>query len=353
MLTASSAKRFQIIAFSKAEEHERALNVWLRNFSQPERFKVRHRWYYQSNPFSVHSFLLLDEDNREVGAAGLAERIFSVNGTSCSFGICSDFAVDPGNRWAGPALQLQKTVMKAAQARFRVLYGFPNEKALPVMMRVGYRVLGPLRCHGLAIRSRYYLERRLSERWVRWVAPAVDAATRAWIGGLNALLGCGLRVEEISRCDERFEELWTKCAKRHAFIARRDAGFLNWRFMQNPSDAFRMFGFFRPGSKALQAYAVMRVRDGHWHMVDFLCEREGRLLTAMVARVLAMALAHGAKSLSVEFLGSPRVKAAFIACGLQSRPSTRRVVYLPVHGTRVSEDIGKCDHWYVTGGDED
>lgn len=341
--------KYTVSLASGNEGHDLALEVWLRNFPNPGRFRARHEWYYHNNPYSVYSFLLTDDKQRRVGAAGLSERSFSTPEGPRRVGLCSDFAIDAADRCIGPALRLQKTVIEKGLNEYPLLYGFPNERAAVVMKRAGYVPLGKLHSLALMLDSDYYLLRRWPGTWSTAVSRALDGLTAAWIRLLHVMFGRGCRMQETDMVDARFDTLWSRCAFRTLYTTQRTRAFLEWRFTRSPVDRYRIFTFTLPASDELCGYAVVRNRDGHWHLVDFL-PLTLRYLPMMMTHLLRAARNENVKSVTVEFLGPRAVVLAFRAIGFYPRPTVRCIVFKSRDSV---PDLLRHETWYVTGADED
>jgi hypothetical protein len=106
------------------------------------------------------------------------------------------------------------------------------------------------------------------------VARAVQLSFRAGESAIGAFgRARGARLVEISRFDHRVDELWSKVSSEYRVIARRDARWLNWRFVEHPGARYRCYLLERRGD--VVGYAVVRLgQHGNvaagW-VVDFLC----------------------------------------------------------------------------------
>lgn len=343
---------YQIAASDKIEDHSQALDVWLRNFANPTRFIKRYDWYYCRNPQAVYSFLLKD-DSGVIGAAGLAGRLFEGTAGRYDVGVCSDFAVDKARRSLGPALQLQKWVIKTGLERFAFIYGLPNARALPVMARAGFRKVGELTCYTMAFRSHYYLRRVLPPAIAPGLSQMADLALLAWSKASRCFAAPDCALSELTVLDERFDRLWEACCLKTLFTVRRDRAFLQWRFLLNPTDKFRVFACTAQ-DQTLIGYAIVKVDEhGHWRVYDFLA-RGGKSLISLFAHLIEHARCAGANSLTVSFFGGRLPEKCLRACGFVVRNNPRVIVVAGRQGAGYDEtQLHRKDHWYLTAADED
>jgi GNAT superfamily N-acetyltransferase len=86
-------------------------------------------------------------------------------------------------------------------------------------------------------------------------------------------------IEPIRRFDDEFNALWERLASRFTFIVRRDAPYLNWKFLEPPHVRYSIVALKR-GSD-LHGYAVYRhVREPRGRvtlLVDFLVDPDDEL----------------------------------------------------------------------------
>lgn len=336
--------RYTVRESPPADGHTESLAVWERNFPAIE-FAKRYDWYYRRNPCDVYSFLLTDENGRAIGAAGLAARRFHLFGEERLVGLCSDFSVDAGRRFLSPALQLQRSVLHRGLEQFPFVYGFPNDKAVAVMERVGYRLVCVIPNYTLVLRSAGYLHRTSLSP----VSPAVDLATRIWmhLSGVTA----ADELQETHGVDSRFDDLWRE-ADKAMFTAVRDARFLQWRFLHHPVDRFRVFVL--PGEDSrLRGYIVARIDDnGYWRVFDFLVRPRTGSFKALLFALVRRAYDEGATAVNLEFFGDGRVHRALRAAGFWRRPHWRRVVAAAGDDAQAAR-LRIEANWYLTSADED
>lgn len=332
---------------SLATDHGTALAVWTRNVPGVD-FAKRYDWYYLNNPYGVFSYLLTDENDSAIGAAGLSARRFHCSGKPQLVGLCSDFSVDVSSRFLIPAAGLQRRVVAKGLERFPFIYGFPNNRAIGVMVRVGYKLLGSVPNYTFVLHTRYYLQRK---RVPAAIVTSVDTLIRGWVRTLS-LLTSKQALHETNTIDARFDWLWRDASKA-MFTGIRDARFLQWRFLRHPIERFRVF-VLPDAMGSIRGYAVVSVgENGQWRVVDFLASqsRPAALPTLLIALV-QQAFDEGASSLNLEFFGVSGVHRTLRAIGFRRRPHWRQVLVATEDKALASLLSAQCN-WYITSADED
>jgi hypothetical protein len=81
------------------------------------------------------------------------------------------------------------------------------------------------------------------------------------------------QIEPIRRFDQRFTELWARVAPSFGLAVRRDAAYLNWKYIEPPHVRYSVVALTREDTMA--GYAVYRhlQEPGRGHdLVDFLVD---------------------------------------------------------------------------------
>jgi GNAT superfamily N-acetyltransferase len=169
-----------------------------------EHLSQRYRWLYQEAPAGpARTWIIRDPQSSRVVAAGSVLPVdYLVAGRPVRAGLLIDLVVSPESRTAGPAVMLQREIARLCSANgFAFLFGYPNRRAWPVMVRAGYRAL----CY--------------SHTWVRPMQGDVDAIRR------SVLL---MTETQLSRIVPKG---WSqRIAQRFADVSARAAGSALWLF---------------------------------------------------------------------------------------------------------------------------
>ena len=99
---------------------------------------VSVEWNFENNPLhSATARLLMHEidqvQHESVGSLSVVYRDFICNKKRYKVGLFGDFVVEPVHRALSPALKLAKDTANEILEDTPFIYGFPNDKALPVL----------------------------------------------------------------------------------------------------------------------------------------------------------------------------------------------------------------------------
>ncbi len=325
---------------------------------------------YRDAPEPADTVVVLEaiegDHARIVGANGMLPRGFWVAGQEVRAVVSCDLAVDHAHRALLPALYLVRAFRQEVAARFDMAYGFPNGKAEGVLKRAGFKELGRARRWARVLRHARYVaggsSRRDVPRLVR-VAASHPWVARAGAAALDAvrLVSCSVRaarvrwsheVQTLAAPDDRWDALWRDVRDEYGVVGVRTAHFLRWRF---PADSeTRFVALQRRGDPGLRAYAVLQLdaATGAAHVRDLFGHHDdlGRLVDVLAQ----LAYRAGASSLSVRFLGAPKVEQLLVERGFSLREGSRSVVLDVV---QAHSDLGPvvtdASRWHLFDVDED
>jgi hypothetical protein len=344
-----------------AERASALVPLWSANLPIESDPYAKYRWYYLENPSGPGEAVVLQHEEqatkRCVGAEGIGVRIVSLNGEPVRAGLLADFALEREHRTVLPALTLQRAVCAHCRAAYVFAYGFPNEHAVGVFSRAGYRRLGRMTRYAYVLRHASYVARRVPRAAGIATSAAgslldVPARLSRLARGL-ARRGLELRWPGAAAIDERFDALWSACRHVAPVIGRRDAAHVRWRFFARPGSQSRVATLEEAKTSRLRGYAIVERLDAALHVRDLLARTEEDTLT-FLDRLASAARGEGASSLSMRTLTGTRLADLLVEYGFSPRESARSMM-VDVGRSISGESTGVLDarRWYVTDGDED
>jgi hypothetical protein len=333
-----------------ARDRDTVLALWRGNLGQDARMAAKYDWFYRDSPAGPPLLLLLrhEASGDWVGVAGAGPRRFRHGGVERSAGVLVDLAVLPAHRSLGPALTLQQTMLERGLARFDLLYGFPNPKAVPVFKRVGYGGLGALTRMLRVLRHGAYLHKRLP------ALPGALAQPTGWLLDLIdrvrlALPGRGLHGEWSQQAPAELDALWAGSDPGTAPLAVRDGAFARWRFDACPLAQTRHL-LVRDRAGRARAWFACQWRDGVLLVADAWSDGGAAGIPPdCIAVLLRAARAQGAQAVSVEVVADGAGADGWRARGFVAREQR------PVYGKTGAAlaDAGATALPWLSSADED
>jgi hypothetical protein len=342
--------------------------VWAENLPLKTTASAKYEHLYRDAVDPAPNVLVLrarPKDTGEeklVGTIGTCVRRFWFGGKEVRASVTADFAVDSAHRLLLPALQLARAARDQVRENFEVGYGYPNRHAVGVMMRAGFSQLGQTSRLVHVLRPGAYLARIRDQppgtlpRLVRFAArpslaravgPVIDASRRAQGLVRAASSARGHRLTWSAGADSRVDALWEAARDEYPIVGVRTSAFLSWRY---PGASFAWLAARGGGERA---YAIIEIdattRAAH---IRDLFGHHGSF-SPLLSLLLVSLREKGAASVSVNLLGSPRLRESLARCGFVSRPERGIVVVQAGDGAPKGLDPGNPDLWHLLDADED
>ena len=122
-------------------DRDHILALWRAGLAHDGMPDAKLAWYYRNNPEGTPLIVFLHHAGSPgaVGVAAVGPRQMRFGTQTLRAGALVDFVANPEHRTFFPAIFLQKELRRRALATYPVLFGFPNEKSLAIVRRIGYR----------------------------------------------------------------------------------------------------------------------------------------------------------------------------------------------------------------------
>ena len=278
--------------------------------------------------------------------------------TLAPVGQTGDVMTHPDWRKRGIFSGLDARCMEeTARREWPAVFGLPNRRSAHIFLKLGWDQVGTLRPWTFYFRSDA-AGRALRAREGRLRALALPLA-RLRCAGQRRRLERGARgypVRPLERFPEEVRGLAAEVEARFDFMVRRDADYLNWRFIDTTTRLHSALGVY-DAEDALVGYAVVQRPgdDGVGFLVDLLAP-DPAVQAAAVTGALELldeagALAVQATAIDGSYWSSVLQEAGFLA----PKPENHLIVIRYLHDREhaLAEPTSDASRWYVTDGDRD
>jgi hypothetical protein len=321
-------------------------------------------WLFADNPAGSGSGILMEDRGKLLGFAAILPRCVEIGGVVRTAAQCVDYMVHPGARATAGAFRIMAEWQRRARdLGFEFGMGFPNANSYRV---VTSRKLG----WNDACRPDLMVRPFSGVAPSRSVAPKVSRGLVRLVTGV-AGKACATRAAWalrarpdgrpflIERFDVRFDLLWQQTFAGLGPGIRRDANYLNWRYVRHPTYTYMRVGWESDGE--LSGYAVATVREIQGMRCVLLVDLAARAAARNVAEALLEQIAlsgigQGSEVLLALAVGGSPAKTALQRAGLVTVP--RRINPKPF--VMTTHDLGRgrdlrtiARHWQFTWGDMD
>lgn len=244
--------------------------------------------------------------------------------------------------------QVRRGVSRSHAMREKnLIFGWMNEKSVARARKWGSsgQVAGPLPRAVLYLKTRTRLARRGLPRALAALAgPAVDI--RDALRRRARERARPLRVEDVSRFDERFESVADAALRWQGYWFPRDAAFLDWRYAGHPTHLYRSLALLR--GERLIAWCVVRLDGARATLMEFAAPDDAALPSRLLEVAAAAAREAGCERL--ELFASPVWRGW---SQLRAAPFIERVSPFRLYLRSGSAESSRLDEWQLLPGDHD
>jgi len=321
-------------------------------------------WRYDQSPHGASvSYLSRLPDGQGVCGYACSPRTALArgdDGSRASLGETGDVMTHPDWRKKGLFSALDRACMaETKRLGWPAVFGLPNRRSAPIFLDLGWKKVGTVRPWTFLLKddegSRSVRTRE--GRLQGWLVPLGVRKGKAARGKLVERAGTKFQARAIDRFPPEVVELSRAIEKRFALMVRRDAAWLDWRFLKSPSGLHRAYSLFDEAG-AFAGYAVVQLpRPGSstgW-LVDVLARDDDALAAAISAGLERLELA-GASAVQAHAVdGSWWCERLQEAGFLPPKANNHLIVIAwqnePEHP--VARAALDARAWYLTDGDRD
>jgi GNAT superfamily N-acetyltransferase len=320
-------------------------------------------WRYDRNPHG-QAVSLLSRPAGHPGVSGYAcnprrALVAGDEATLAVVGETGDVMTDPEWRKRGLFSDLDRAAMaETARKGWALAFGLPNRRSAHIFLELGRERVGAVRPWTLVLRddpasrAARAQEGRLAGLATPWAALSARRA-RARL----RRAGAGLRNAPLEAFPEAVLEVARAVEPRFGLMVRRDAAYLDWRFLRSPSGLHRALGLWDAGGR-FEGYAVVqlpRPGEGIGYLVDVLARSPAGVAAAQEAGLAALEAA-GASLVRATALDGSWWRERLREAGFRApKPDNHLIVILHPHRAEhaLVAAARRTGEWYFTDGDRD
>jgi Acetyltransferase (GNAT) domain len=304
----------------------------------------RFEWLYLRNPDGPARawFAVDDRSGAVAGFTAVFPRRVRVRGHREPLVAwnCGDFSIHQQYRTGAAAVKLRRAARDAVDRGERpFLYAHPNDRMLPVHLRVGHFPLAQM--------IRFARPLRLSNGGI---AGALSGAVLR-LAGLDWVTRVRDEVEPVDGpLGTEFDELYDRAAPRLGTSLVRDATYLQWRFQCGPARQSEVLASRRGGR--LSGYVAWSAQGNTAKIKDWVAI-DPEAWNALFVTLIGRARARRLQSASVTALETNPDLTRFRRFGFKRRPETSTAISYAPEGRSYRPDVIQADAWFMTVGDRD
>lgn len=333
---------------------------WVRLFNEAfgkDKDDRTFRWKYLDNPHGPPvARVACDERGGVVGAYAYLPRRFLSDGQPVTLMQASDAMVVPAFRRQGIFTGLDDVVCEAAgQGGCPWAFAYSGRLSFNGFLGNGWKHIGDAPLWRLPFRSRRGLQRLGRASAVAVLAAPLVDVVMGWRHRARLADVAETTLERLDRFDESADELFSAAAPAAGLVGVRDHGWLNWRYVDNPTRRQECFALRREGR--LDGYLVAEWGAGQAWLVDHVARDAGARRLLLEAYTAASWRRGCEEATALLFEHHPSV-AELRALGYRfgrRRKAFRDVFPFIVRACRddASGDDLHMTRWHLADGDRD
>ncbi|MDH5765412.1 MAG: hypothetical protein OEZ38_05285 [Gammaproteobacteria bacterium] len=340
---------FKLGPVTTDDDKKEILNLWSRNL--PSLSEKRLNWFYELNPVgNSQTIKATTEDGDVIGSGSFFLQKLKVGNQVYKISTASDFSIDEKYRLFGPALSIQKELVRSIKDNQDLFCGlaFPNKSGKGVFLRSGYIHLSDAEFWSIPLSSLKFWKSRINNSYASlFLSLMADIFIRVFFKVTIKSLPGQISFSEIDSFDNKINELWARTNTEYDITTVRDSLFLNWRYINNPVDKYKVYVL--KNANQYLGYVVFKEVDSYYEIVDLYSENSIRTYTYIIQCMIRLAINNNMSSVCLSFVGNDKFKKVLKKNFFRLSSLVKR----PLLILTENENIINSSRWYIYEGDMD
>jgi len=313
-------------------------------------------WKFYQNPAGVHGGQMAEDAGRVVAMVGIRPITMMIQGEEVTACHSCDVMISSRYRKGTPFFRLHKETTKGIEHEgWHLVYGTSVKDTFRISMKLlGFTTAGPIKKQLKILNPAPYLRMKLKlaplSGFLGFLASlAMKVVYWPWMRAAS-----DVAIKEVDEFDSRFDELWQKRRSDYEIMIVRDTTYLDWRYLKNPAQKYKIFTAERNG--VLEGFAVACVKDENirrGYIIDLLAPPgDTALIRSLIAHAVRYCAREKADTVSCWWLEHTPAREISRKMGFLTFPTNHDLI-VRSHGRHGNEYLSKRDRWYFTMADTD
>lgn len=316
------------------------------------------RWFYDNNPAGKALVWVAEErsTSRIIGMNGFFPWRISVRGRDVLGSQNADLVVIPEYRRQGVFLALGQLAIgqELRECGVQLVFGFPNEAALPGHKRLGCMDIGALRSLVIPIDTEWIAQTLFKSKGLAClVGKSLRLLRRCRRFRPSQVKDTSIKCALAERFDERFDPFLRAIGNIRPIQPKRTIRYLNWRYSERPGRSYRVLT--AESSNGIEGYTVLNSKGRVLYINELMTSRRSAE-AALVENVVEYAERGGFALVHYQAMTGHPCFERFQNYGFWQVPTRRSLPRFIVY--RVYHEIPHFllrnpENWLITRGDQD
>jgi len=297
------------------------------------------KWRYKKNPAGSPIIWLAEHDNKIIGHVAIIPMRMKVGNAYMTGSMSVNGATHPQYQGKGVFSSIvNRCYPDVAENDIPLTYGTANIRLGATYKRYEWRGHICFLVNLMKVLNwKPLLSKHIrSEFLVRAGAHMLGKICRS--GSANG----SLKIERITRFDERINRFWEEISKHFKIIVKRDERYLNWRYVEHPEDEYAIYTAVK--DHRILGYCVLS-EEQHENMrygfiVDILgFQNHSNVVGCLIQRALKCFKEHDVDEVSCTLSEKHPYAAIFRKAGFIAHPRPKRALHVSINlrGSSIDE----------------
>lgn len=353
-------KNWTLVEYKEGDEEH--INPLLNEVYNINRDLSHWRWEFKECPDGSKIVLAID-GSRIIGHIASTHRKIKLGDAEDMASLEVEGITHPKYQRQGIFIALGKKILSDLKSEgVSVVYGFPNDNALPGHKKLHCIELLTMHVMIRPVNFKKISERMLSNRFFGFLLHLSGRLTfKLFYRPGRPHIKKEIKISTVSQFDSRFDDFWKMVKKDYKIILIRDSKYLNWRYTQCPDRHYRIY--VAEENDKIIAWIVVRIFNKfdliNGAIVDILSKSNcDDIVCRMLLKIEEDLIKEEVDLIACsipkwsEYTNIFR-KSGFIICPKKLNPRKEPFIIYPLSKELDAELIKDPSNWFVTWGDTD
>lgn len=255
----------------KAEADDTSLEKYRKCFEKngTERVLANLQWLHQQNLAHTNTIYYALQNDTLAAIYTALPVVFKINKSTVPALQSIDTITDIDHRGKGLFPKLaNKLYNDAAQNKFALVYGFPNENSAPgFFKKLQWQPFGeaPFLLKPL---NPFYFFKKIWDR--KKIQEDFSSTNHIYPSPIEKRINNHTVIKILNHFDENYDAIWKTVAENIPVCVNRDAAYMNWRYIAKPAEHYYRYGIYINGK--LEGIIVYAIKTKHGGLIGYIMD---------------------------------------------------------------------------------
>lgn len=234
-----------------------------------ERVLANLKWLHQQNLSNTNTIYYAMQQNEVAAIYTALPVVFKINDTKVPALQSIDTITDIDHRGKGLFPKLaNKLYTDAAENKFALVYGFPNENSAPgFFKKLQWQPFGEAPFLLKPLNPFYFFKKFFKRKKIQ---EDFSSTNHIYISPKEKRLNKNTVIKSLDQFGETYDEIWNAASENIPVCVDRSAAYMNWRYVTKPAEHYYRYGIFTNGK--LEGVIVFAIKTKHGGLIGYIMD---------------------------------------------------------------------------------